>query len=205
MTRCPFVDYIQQGNPKMNLAPQISATNISSSAIRRLSQFDPRRNLPTISSRKRGEANFVLAFQRDYMHNKHEDGVGGRYFALFSYGIADFVWLDFKGSLVLEDSHRERMSLTAFEMKIDNWKRALAQAYRYKYYSDRVIVVLPVRNFHRAESNLSLFSLLGVGLWSYDPKYRKINKRYTPPVTSAKNPTARLKAIDNILNQSKFC
>ena len=55
----------------------------------------PRRNLPVAVARKRGESNFVAAFQRGFTAEREGQGVGGRHFELAGYWIADFVWMDF--------------------------------------------------------------------------------------------------------------
>jgi len=88
--------------------------------------------------------------------------------------------------------------LTAFEMKLRDWRRALSQAYRYSYFADRAIVVLPAAVADRAQEKMHVFKQLGIGLWSYEPKSATIDMRFTPSKTTAKNPIAREKALDRI-------
>jgi hypothetical protein len=88
--------------------------------------------------------------------------------------------------------------LTAFEMKLKDWRRAISQAYRYSYFSDRAIVVLPTEVADRAEGRLDVFRRLGIGLWSYEPRTKRIDMRFTPTATKAKNPSAREKALKRI-------
>ena len=154
------------------------------------------------SGRKRGEANFVAAFERDFAEHCKGQGFGGRQFELSGYGIADFVWVEFgrKQGTGLDDS----AVLTAFEMKLKDWKRAVSQAYRYSYFADRTIVVLPDDIANRAEKHLATFERLGIGLWSYDPRVEGIEKRFTPGLGKAKNPKARTKAIERISRKINF-
>jgi hypothetical protein len=83
-------------------------------------------------------------------------------------------------------------------MKLKDWRKALSQAYRYSYFSDRSIVVLPTAVADKAQSYLHVFQRLGIGLWSYDPKAEKIDKRFTPSGTRARNSVARDKAMKRI-------
>ncbi len=162
---------------------------------------NPRRNLPSAIGRKRGESNFVAAFQRGFTAARAGTGVGGRQFELAGYGIADFVWMEF-GRQTTHGRHES--VLTAFEMKLKDWRRALMQAYRYSYFADQAVVVLPNEVADRAERHLPTFQHMGVGLWSYDPKTEVIGKRYTPSATQARHPTARAQAIERISRKSDF-
>jgi hypothetical protein len=146
-------------------------------------------------ARKRGEANFVGAFQREFTSDRKGQGVGGRHFELAGYGIADFVWMDYGQGA---DGAATEPVLTSFEMKMKDWRRALSQAYRYSYFADRSIVVVPTDVADRAQGHLHIFERLGIGLWSYDPKAEYIEMRFTPTETKAKSPAAREKAIKRI-------
>ena len=160
--------------------------------------FNPRRNLPESIRRKRGEANFVGAFHRNFADEMQGRGVGGRHFEMAGYGIADFVWMDYGGDGGSHNGQTEALVLTAFEMKLKDWRQACSQAYRYSYYSDRSIIVLPPDVADCAEQHLSFFKQMGIGLWSFEPKTKKIEKRFTPKASKAKNLTARESAIARI-------
>ena len=54
----------------------------------------------------------------------------------------------------------------AIEAKLKNWKRALQQAYRYKWFSNKAYVILPNSALNPALDNLHLFQRYGVGLAS---------------------------------------
>jgi len=158
---------------------------------------NPRRNLPLDISRKRGESNYTLAFARAFVSDRMGQGVGGRHFAVSGYGIADFVWADISAD-------GDVPTLTAFEMKLKDWRGGLTQAYRYSYFSDRAIVVLPTDVADRAEGYLHVFKRLGIGLWSYESESENIDMRFTPVRTKAKNPKAREKAVERISTKIKL-
>lgn len=166
--------------------------------------FNPRRNLPSAVARKRGEANFVGAFQREFTSERKGQGVGGRHFELAGYGIADFVWMDFGQNEKPTRGEAIEPVLTSFEMKMKDWRRAISQAYRYSYFADLSIVVLPTNVADKAQGHLHVFERLGIGLWSYDPKAENIDMRFTPTSTKAKNPVAREKAIKRISSKVEF-
>ena len=151
--------------------------------------FNPRQNLPVAVARKRGESNFVAAFQRHFTAEREGQGFGGRHFELAGYGIADFVWMDLASSEPV---------LIAFEMKMKDWRRGISQAYRYSYFADCSIVVLPVGVANRAEAQIGLFKQLGIGLWSYEPKSQTLEERFTPGTAKARSAVARQKAITRI-------
>ena len=58
----------------------------------------------------------------------------------------------------------------AIEAKLRNWKRALDQAFRYKWFAKKSIVVLDSANILPAVSNLDQFKKYNIGL-------AEINKR----------------------------
>lgn len=175
---------------------------MSSPAAIEFGTYNPRRNLPAAVARKRGEANFVGSFHRNFAAAHKGKGVGGRHFELAGYGIADLVWMDFVETGASVNDREPR--LTAFEMKLKDWRRALSQAFRYSYFSDRAIVVLPTDAAARAQGHLHVFERLGIGLWGYEPKDENIETFFTPTRTKAKNPAAHEKALDRISRKIKF-
>ncbi len=58
----------------------------------------------------------------------------------------------------------------AIEAKLKNWKRALNQAYRYKWFASTSYVVLDEKRIAGAVSNLELFKKMNVGLACIDKK-----------------------------------
>jgi hypothetical protein len=65
----------------------------------------------------------------------------------------------------------------AFELKIRNWRRALAQAYRYSAFAHFSTVVLDQAYVHLALANLGLFERANIGLLSVDTE-RNVNWHY---------------------------
>jgi hypothetical protein len=178
--------------------------DMSSASVIEFGTYNPRRNLPPAVARKRGESNFVGAFQRDFTAERKGQGVGGRHFELAGYGIADFVWMDYGRRDRPSADEEPKPVLMAFEMKLKDWRRALSQAFRYSYFSDQSIVVLPTAVADRAQGHLHVFERLGIGLWSYDPKAENIDMRFTPAATQARNPEAREKALNRISRKIKL-
>jgi len=186
-----------------------------STAIR-FGHFDPRRNLPVATGRKRGETRFVCSFARTLSATLFPCGAGGRNFACNGYGIADFVWLvpptriptrarTTPVPVARTPSPVVPGVLYAFEAKLSDWRRALQQAYRYSYFSDKAIVVLPRSRAGRVLDFLSLFRAIGIGLWLYDATTEQVRKVHTPRRCTAKNPRARATVIGAIVSRAKLC
>src|SRR3989304_10533981 len=153
----------------------------------------PRRNLPLDTSKRRTEADFVLAFGRTYYQenlNKRTDPDRSfkiaRELYIHGFGIADIVSV-FVSPL--------KTTLYAFEMKIKDWRKALAQAYRYKYYADSVFVVLPPDEAVKAKQSLPIFHAINVGLWAFDAENKVIERIYNPHKDKPISATAYSKAL----------
>jgi hypothetical protein len=182
--------------------------------ILRFGTRNRRRNLPGAPARRRGESDFVRAFERAYLKRFCVGGVGGREFEMFNYGIADFVWIAWRGKSHPEEAtaltaekiqqRLQKHLLTAFELKLRDWRRGLSQAYRYRYFADRAIVVLPPQAGRRARGNVSMFRRLKVGVWSFDKTTGKIHPIFTPTRTKARNAAAKEKAIELITRRLDF-
>ena len=109
-------------------------------------------------------------------------------------GIADIVSV-FTGS--------RKVVLHAFEMKIKDWRKALAQAYRYKYYADSSYVVLPPDAAAKAKQSLTVFRAINVGLWAFDKEKNIIKKIYNPKKDNPISNTAYNKALALLAQQTK--
>jgi hypothetical protein len=153
----------------------------------------PRRNLPKHSSNKRTESNFVLAFGRSYYQElsnhsakQYQSFEIARELYIPSLGIADIV-------SVFTTSRNK--TLHAFEMKIRDWQKALAQAYRYKYYANSVFVVIPPCEAMKAKQSLPVFQSTNIGLWAFDAGSGIIKKIYNPKRDKPLSDTAHTKAL----------
>jgi len=175
---------------------------------------DPRLNLPPRSGRKRAEANFVIKFMHAYLRQVASSGVGGKHFALPGFGIADFVWIawrnatnDDEGTALSLERLKARLMkhrLTAFEMKLVDWRKGFAQAYRYGHFADRGVLVVPPNTAKAALEHKHLFQHLNVGLWSFDPDSETIRKHVNPKSLGARNAHARAKAVELICRRANF-
>lgn len=58
----------------------------------------------------------------------------------------------------------------AIEAKLKNWKRALTQAFRYKWFANKSYVFLPVENIAVPKANIDMFQKYNVGLASVTDK-----------------------------------
>ena len=180
--------------------PEVAQSKVPQSRLRqyripRLLRDSPRRNLPRRIARKRTESNFVLSFSRALTHL-----FSGKNFHLVrelqinGYGIADLV------CVVHYEESLNRSKLYAFEIKMRDWRQALKQAFRYKYFSNVSIVVLPPRQTEMARRFLPTFKTLGIGVWSYNKEDREITRIYSPRSHRPFNSTAKSKASRLVRN-----
>lgn len=180
----------------------------------RFRQRHPRRNLPASLARKRGESNFVSSFSKAYIKSVAPDGFGGKEFALAGFGIADFVWIAWRNTINPDEGSAlsieklktllNRHKFTAFEMKLADWRKGLAQAYRYSYFADLAVVVLPPDLAAVAKAELDLFRRSNVGLWSFDSEKETILKMFTPRRSGPRSPKAKEKALESLGRSLQF-
>jgi len=131
--------------------------------------------------------------------------LGGLEFSLPNFGIADLIWVCLPagiyarkgrpGNTPLPEEHLSGIHITAFEMKLSEWRKALSQAYRYRYFADRSIVVLPPAKAKLAKEALDLFRELEIGLWSFDAQTGEIQLIFTPKRIRPKSAVARARAL----------
>ena len=92
----------------------------------------------------------------------------------------------------------------AIEAKLKNWKRALHQAYRYKWFSDHAFVCLPYSNLTPAIKNIDYFKELGVGLMAID-QGGGVDVAYAPEKTSPVSVVMNSLLNELALGQSGVC
>jgi hypothetical protein len=165
----------------------------------------PRCNLPAVSRHKRGESNFVKAFSNAYIASCAPHGIGGNEFGLSGYGIADFVWVSWQhrkgqGASALSGeklrSGLNKRRLVAFEMKLADYRGGLAQAYRYSYFADLAVVVVPARLAPIPPREFATYKILQIGLWTFDQGTGIIEQLFTPRTPKPRNAAAKAKALD---------
>ncbi|MHB8904873.1 MAG: hypothetical protein ACYC4T_06715 [Melioribacteraceae bacterium] len=169
--------------------------------VKILSNYQPRNNFPSHISSKRGETLFLLDFTRTLL-KQHEISRHPREMKLFrelelnGFGISDLLLYEFSRST--DKNEFKRQTLTVFEIKIKDWRKAIQQAFRYRYYANRSIVVIPLENIRSAKNNLSVFQELKVGLWGYDRQSKRVFKYYTPKLQKPFSLKAKGKALQII-------
>ncbi len=87
----------------------------------------------------------------------------------------------------------------AIEAKLYSWKRALNQAYRYKWFSEQSFVFLPEENIAPAERNLDMFKHLEVGLASVTKD--SIRVIYAPEPSDPVCPTMHAVLNEHVLHE----
>jgi hypothetical protein len=170
-----------------------------------LEGVNPRLNLPGKYRGTDPESAFLAEFQTTYLRSLNRRGVAYRDFPLQGYGIPDLVWLSWRhldGATVLKlrknPAKLHAKKLTAFEIKLVDWRKGMMQAYRYSYFANRSILVVPPSLEKTVRKKLGLFHAARVGLWVFDRESQKIRKLFTPRLHQPKNRVAHLKAIQTI-------
>jgi len=140
------------------------------------------------------EDHFTLAFARAY-HNRQAQVHRGSTKTKFSlareipvngYGIADLVWVAWAGSGsesfsdALSFITEAKPTVRAFELKLADWRKAMTQAARYRYFAHQAIVVLPYHICENALPYLETFRRIKVGLWGFLPEKSTITPFVTP-------------------------
>ena len=188
--------------------------SVTSNHLVRFRSTSPRKNLPPSISRKRAEANFLCSFERAFVTGHCQTKqITWHDFALQGYGIPDlitFAWSNQQyqtPALSLEALRQklQRQQFTAFELKLRDWRKGIVQAYRYRYFCDSSIVVIPSDVAVRASQRLELFTSLDVGLWSFAPDTDVITEYFAPHQGTARNLEAETRAIGAILNKVQLC
>lgn len=165
--------------------------------IPKLRFYNPVRNLPrhqagrsreSVLSYRFGQA-LVAAAADGFFRTRKTALAYAREIPANGYGIADFVVVSWNPRRL--PRRRSNMSaevfmtginpkLLAFEVKLSNWRKALMQAHRYRFFAHVAIVLLPKSNEHAALEHLETFRLLRVGLWSFEIKTQRITRHFTP-------------------------
>lgn len=86
----------------------------------------------------------------------------------------------------------------AIEAKLKDWKRALKQAYRYKWFSNKSFVFLPFENIRVPRENITLFKRYNVGLASVS-KDKGIEVIYSPKEESPISYSMRIALNEHLL------
>lgn len=93
-------------------------------------------------------------------------------------------------------------TIRAFEVKLSDWRKGLMQAYRYRFFADASILVMPDDKKHLVEPFLATFRQLNVGFWAFNGSTEAIDKVYTPrpqrPALTAQRRKAAATALKTV-------
>jgi len=165
--------------------------------VEKVGFYEPQRNLPRSRPRNGGEARFVLQFAKAYrtqfssLHRRSPNTSIAlvREVPVSGYGIADLVAVAWPGGKTgkskvpvraAEFAARVSPTVRAFEVKMRDWRKALRQASRYRFFAHVPVAVLPANGNDAALRNLETFRILGVGLWTFDPDTERVRPYFTP-------------------------
>ncbi|HOP60563.1 MAG TPA: hypothetical protein PKZ60_04030 [Candidatus Saccharicenans sp.] len=182
---------------------------------------EPELNLPSrLPGLLNGEEWFTIQFAQAYLgqqlavhqRSRKDNIVCVRQVSVNGFGIADLVSVSWESRL--DSNHGELVSaeefllnfkptIRAFEVKLDNWRKGMIQAHRYRFFSNAAILVLPADKVSNALRYIGTFKKIHVGLWSFDPTSRKIIAYYTPRPSYSVQMKYAVKALQKMANTSK--
>ncbi len=87
------------------------------------------------------------------------------------FGIPDYI--------IMEKLIDNETLIVSLELKLNNWKKALTQAFKYRCFSNLAFVIIDADNIHAAIRNKSLFERYNIGLSSFDKNGTLVN-HYSP-------------------------
>ena len=173
---------------------------------------DTSKNLPKTTATPPKETLSLNAFEPVYFGHQQEQLSqsyllsAGREFALEGYGRADLLFIQTlqepQSTPQLSAQFQSDIILTAFELKLTDWRKGLTQASRYRYFSNRSILVTPPKIAKTALSYIQTFKDLQIGLWEFNEDSLALHKHFTPIISKPYNPKANTKAL-NVLNKAK--
>jgi len=174
----------------------------------RNASFDTRKNLPGKFSTRTGESRFLAKFEQAYFKQDQRQAIRSTEFGMQEFGRADLVWIAWNPVALAEEfsalalqKQLLRYKLTSFEAKLTNWRKGLQQAFRYRYFADKSILVMPESSISAALANIEEFKDLNVGLWGFDPAAHKISQYVSPNKARAISKEAREEAISLITSK----
>lgn len=183
--------------------------SVSAIPIPKYRFHEPRHNLPGRKGTATAEDRFTIAFMREYfsrncaIHRRSTKNrmAFAREIPVNGYGIADLLvvaWDDSPEESYddLEDFIRyERPRTRAFECKMIDWRKAMTQAVRYRFFANQAIVILPDSISHRALPYIETFRKIRVGLWSFNIQLGRITTYHTPRPSKPISERYHLQAI----------
>lgn len=193
------------------------ATNVTAIEVPKLRFAEPRRNLPGPKGVATAEDRFTISFLRAYArqlngihHRSNRNQIAfAREIPVNGHGIADLhvvAWHPLPDECFPSAEAFLRVArphTRAFECKLSDWRRAMSQAARYRYFAHQAIVVLPTDVCTLARRYLTTFRKIQVGLWSFSPVTGKIVPHYTPRARMPRSLFYCIQAIDRVSRASR--
>lgn len=177
---------------------------------------EPKRNLPGRKGVATPEDRFTIAFARAYLRQapdihrtaKYDSMVVAREISVNGYGIADMLavaWQSLAGETFPSTEafiEVARPCTRAFEFKLSDWRRAMSQASRYRFFAHQAFVVLPETVCANALPYIGTFRKIRVGLWGYSLDTDRIRMHYTPRPASPISKRWNLHAVQRVASTS---
>lgn len=177
--------------------------------IPKLKFSEPRHNLPGRKGVATREDRFTIGFARAYgeqftdihARSARSESACAREIPVNGYGIADLMVVAWEPGIGQADSVESFLksgvvTTRTFECKITDWRSALTQALRYRYFAHQSIVVLPPEACARAARYLDTFRKTKIGLWSFDPNEGRITAHHTPRAATPKSERYHVHAVE---------
>lgn len=176
---------------------------------------EPIRNLPWQRTARTAESDLTIVFARAYttqfriLHRRSTKNhmACAREIPVNGFGIADLVSVLWAEAAVpagaafdttAEFLASARPTIRAFEVKLRDWRKAMMQANRYRYYSHVAVAVLPVDACRPALNYLDTFRTIRVGLWGFDTQSDRIVPYHTPSLAAPIVPRHAEEAITQV-------
>lgn len=178
---------------------------------------EPCHNLPGRKGMATLEDRFTISFMRAYLdqsrsihrRSRKTTLAFARQIPVNGYGIADLHAVAWEG--IPEEVFPDAKSFVrvahpctrAFECKMTDWRKAMAQAGRYRFFANQTFIVIPNHACSIALAYLETFKKIRVGLWSFSQETGRITPHYTPQVMAAKSERYYLHAIESVARASR--
>jgi len=184
--------------------------------VPKLKFSEPCYNLPGRKGVVTAEDRFTIAFMRAYVDQvrsihrrcRKTSLAFAREIPVNGYGIADLhvvAWEKLANERFPDIESFVRVAhpcTRAFECKLTDWRKAMAQAGRYRFFANQTFVVLPEKVCARALPFLDTFKKIRVGLWSFSSESGKITVYHTPRPMSAMSDRYYFHAIESVAQAS---
>ena len=185
--------------------------------VPKLKFSEPCHNLPGRKGAATVEGRFTIAFMREYLaqsavihrRSRKTSLAFAREIPVNGYGIADLHVVAWDG--MPNESFPDVESFVrvvhpctrAFECKLLNWRQAMAQAGRYRFFANQTFVVLPDEACGRALPYLATFKAIKIGLWGFNAETGNITVHHTPRPVTAKSEKHYFQAIRAVARASR--